>query len=119
MCEEYKDIINDEDIVNEEETTSELELTETEELYFAEPIIFEDTSFFEENEEFKKGVEDASWFAGFYATLISSGMSNKEAFTCMFTKMEVDLTKKVNETNANATIESAKFGQIAIEKTQV
>ncbi len=113
MCEECKDNIG------QDEIEGQLEETETEELYFAEPIIFEDTSFIEKSEGFKKGIEYASWFAGFYATLISSGMSNKEAFTCMFTKMEVDLTKKVNETNANATIESAKFGQIAIEKTQV
>ena len=119
MCDECKNIINDEEALDTEEMTDTIPDMETEELYFAEPIIFDDTSFFEENDEFKKGVQDASWFAGFYATLISSGMSNKEAFTCLFTKMEFDLTNKVSETNAKATIESAKNAQISLEKTQI
>lgn len=118
MCEECKDFINEE-VLDTEEIVDKLPEVETEELYFAEPIIFEDTSSFEENDEFKQGIKDASWFAGFYATLISSGMSNKEAFTCLFTKMESDLTEKVSKTNANATIEAAKNAQIALEKTQM
>lgn len=119
MCEECKDIINDEDIVNEEETTSELELTETEELYFAEPIIFEDTDDIEQNENFLKGIDDASWFIGFYTSAINCGLSNKEAFTCMFTKLEYDLSLKIAEINSKSIIESAKYSQIAIEKNSI
>jgi hypothetical protein len=103
---------------NNEVDDDELKEIETEEIYFAKPLLLKDKKLILENPNFKKGIDDASYFAGLYSTLISAGMSNKEAFTCLFTKFDSDLTLKINENNNKATVDAAKFVQVTVDKTQ-
>lgn len=72
-----------------------------------------------DSDNFQKGVEDFSYYAGAFSTLVSSGLSNVEAMELIITKISSDMNIKMTEISSKATIESAKNQSELIEKTQI
>jgi len=91
-------------------------------ILFFEPLeissdnLVEDDNIQLDNNEFKSGLKDASYYAGFYTGLINSGLSMDDSVTLILNKMNVDHSLQVTSMNANASIECSKNTLILKEK---
>lgn len=75
------------------------------------------------NDEFNRGVKDASYIIGMYATLVGAGVPMAKAFefaTDMYSTDKVlDNNMKVSEYQAQANIDSAKKQTIEDKKSNI
>ena len=115
MCEECKDVEMNDEVEQEREFNiedlSREELIETvyNLLSTKEKEIDLDNSVIAESDSFQKGVEKASFYAGFYSCLVNCGLSTQDAFELMLNentcKNNQELQRKVN----NGSIDVAKI----------
>ena len=75
------------------------------------------------NDEFNRGVKDASYIIGMYATLVGAGVPMAKAFefaTDMYSTDKVlDNNMKVSEYQAQANIDSAKKQSVEDKKSNI
>ena len=64
---------------------------------------------------FKKGIEDASYYSGFYSTLISAGVSSSLAGDLVVSQQTILYNMKNNE----AQKEISKINNVKIEQSQI
>ena len=109
MCKECKDVEINEEVEQEKEFTiedlSHEELVETvySLLSTKEKEINLDNSRISELDSFQKGVEKASFYAGFYSCLVNCGLSTQDAYELTLnestSRNNLKLQKVVNEGN--------------------
>ena len=88
------------------------------------PIYFDtETGYLINNDEFNRGVKDASYIIGMYATLVGAGVPMAKAFefaSDMYSTDKVlDNNMKVSECQAQASIDNAKKQTIEDKKGNI
>ena len=115
MCKECKDVeINDEVEQEKEfsiEDLSREELIETvyNLLSTKEKEIDLDNSVIAESDSFQKGVEKASFYAGFYSCLVNCGVSTQDAFELMLNQNTCDNNQELQRIVNSGSINVARI----------
>ena len=115
MCKECKDVeINDEVEQEKEfsiEDLSREELIETvyNLLSTKEKEIDLDNSVIAESDSFQKGVEKASFYAGFYSCLVNCGVSTQDAFELMLNQNTCDNNQELQRIVNSGSIDVARI----------
>ena len=115
MCEECKDIEVNEEVEQEKEFSiedlSHEELVETvySLLSTKEKEIDLDNSVIVESDSFQKGVEKASFYAGFYSCLVNCGVSTQDAFELMLNQNTCDNNQELQRIVNSGSIDVARI----------
>ena len=115
MCEECKDIEVNEEVEQEKEFSiedlSREELIETvyNLLSTKEKEIDLDNSVIAESDSFQKGVEKASFYAGFYSCLVNCGLSTQDAFELMLNQNTCDNNQELQRIVNSGSIDVARI----------
>ena len=115
MCKECKDVeINDEVEPEKEfsiEDLSREELIETvyNLLSTKEKEIDLDNSVIAESDSFQKGVEKASFYAGFYSCLVNCGLSTQDAYELTMNQNTCDNNQKMQRIVNSGSIDVARI----------
>ena len=115
MCEECKDVEMNEELEQEKEFSiedlSREELIET--VYSLLPTkekeIDLDNSIIAESDSFQKGVEKASFYAGFYSCLVNCGVSTQDAFELMLNQNTCDNNQELQRIVNSGSIDVARI----------
>ena len=115
MCKECKDIEVNEEVEQEKEFSiedlSREELIETvyNLLSTKEKEIDLDNSVIAESDSFQKGVEKASFYAGFYSCLVNCGVSTQDAFELMLNQNTCDNNQELQRIVNSGSIDVARI----------
>ena len=115
MCEECKDIEVNEEVEQEKEFSiedlSHEELVETvySLLSAKEKEIDLDNGIIAESDSFQKGVEKASFYAGFYSCLVNCGLSTQDAFELMLNQNTCDNNQELQRIVNSGSIDVARI----------
>ena len=115
MCEECKDVEMNEEVEQEKEFSiedlSREELIETvySLLSTKEKEIELDNSVLAESDSFQKGVEKASFYAGFYSCLVNCGISTQDAYELTMNQNTCDNNQELQRIVNNGSIDVAKI----------
>ena len=115
MCEECKDVEMNEELEQEKEFSiedlSREELIETvySLLSTKEKEIELDNSVLAESDSFQKGVEKASFYAGFYSCLVNCGISTQDAYELTMNQNTCDNNQELQRIVNNGSIDVAKI----------
>ena len=115
MCEECKDVEMNEEVEQEKEFSiedlSREELIETvySLLSTKEKEIELDNSVLAESDSFQKGVEKASFYAGFYSCLVNCGVSTQDAFELMLNQNTCDNNQELQRIVNSGSIDVARI----------
>ena len=115
MCEECKDVEMNEEVEQEKEFSiedlSREELIETvyNLLSTKEKEIDLDNSVIAESDSFQKGVEKASFYAGFYSCLVNCGVSTQDAFELMLNQNTCDNNQELQRIVNSGSIDVARI----------
>ena len=115
MCKECKDVGMNEEVEQEREFSiedlSHEELVETvyNLLSTKEKEINLDNSIIAESDSFQKGIEKASFYAGFYNCLVNCGLSTQDAYELMLNQNTCDNNQKLQEIVNNGSENVAKI----------
>ena len=115
MCKECKDIGMNEEVEQEKEFNiedlSREELIETvySLLSAREKEINLDNSVIAESDSFQKGVEKASFYAGFYSCLVNCGVSTQDAFELMLNQNTCDNNQELQRIVNIGSIDVARI----------
>ena len=115
MCEECKDVEMNEELEQEKEFSiedlSREELIETvyNLLSTKEKEIDLDNSIIAESDSFQKGVEKASFYAGFYSCLVNCGVSTQDAFELMLNQNTCDNNQELQRIVNSGSIDVARI----------
>ena len=115
MCKECKDVGINEEVEQEREFSiedlSREELIETvyNLLSTKEKEIDLDNSVIAETDSFQKGVEKASFYAGFYSCLVNCGVSTQDAFELMLNQNTCDNNQELQRIVNSGSIDVARI----------
>ena len=115
MCKECKDVAINEEAEQEKEFSiedlSREELIETvyNLLSTKEKEIDLDNSVIAESDSFQKGVEKASFYAGFYSCLVNCGVSTQDAFELMLNQNTCDNNQELQRIVNSGSIDVARI----------
>ena len=115
MCEECKDVEMNEEVEQEKEFSiedlSREELIETvyNLLSTKEKEIDLDNSVIAESDSFQKGVEKASFYAGFYSCLVNCGLSTQDAYELTMNQNTCDNNQKMQRIVNSGSIDVARI----------
>ena len=115
MCEECKDVEINEEVEQEKEFTiedlSHEELVETvySLLSTKEKEINLDNGRISELDSFQKGIEKASFYAGFYSCLVNCGLSTQDAYELTMNQNTCDNNQKMQRIVNNGSVEVARI----------
>ena len=115
MCEECKDVEMNEELEQEKEFSiedlSREELIETvySLLSTKEKEIDLDNSIIADSSSFQKGVEEASFYAGFYSCLVNCGISTQDAYELTMNQNTCDNNQELQRIVNNGSIDVAKI----------
>ena len=115
MCEECKDVEMNDEVEQEKEFSiedlSREELIETvyNLLSTKEKEIDLDNSVIAESDSFQKGVEKASFYAGFYSCLVNCGVSTQDAFELMLNQNTCDNNQEIQRIVNSGSIDVARI----------
>ena len=115
MCKECKDVeINDEVEQEKEFSIEDLSREELIETVYSllstkEKEIELDNSVLAESDSFQKGVEKASFYAGFYSCLVNCGVSTQDAFELMLNQNTCDNNQELQRIVNSGSIDVAKI----------
>ena len=115
MCKECKDVGINEEVEQEREFSiedlSHEELIETvyNLLSTKEKEIDLDNSVIAESDSFQKGVEKASFYAGFYSCLVNCGVSTQDAFELMLNQNTCDNNQELQRIVNSGSIDVARI----------
>ena len=115
MYEECKDVEMNEELEQEKEFSiedlSREELIETvySLLSTKEKEIDLDNSIIAESDSFQKGVEKASFYAGFYSCLVNCGVSTQDAFELMLNQNTCDNNQELQRIVNSGSIDVARI----------
>ena len=115
MCKECKDVGMNEEVEQEKEFNiedlSREELIETvySLLSAREKEINLDNGIISESNSFQKGVEKASFYAGFYSCLVNCGVSTQDAFELMLNQNTCDNNQELQRIVNSGSIDVARI----------
>ena len=115
MCEECKDVEMNDEVEQEKEFSiedlSREELIETvyNLLSTKEKEIDLDNNVIAESDSFQKGVEKASFYAGFYSCLVNCGVSTQDAFELMLNQNTCDNNQELQRIVNSGSIDVARI----------
>ena len=115
MCEECKDVEMNEEVEQEKEFSiedlSREELIETvyNLLSTKEKEIELDNSIRADSASFQKGVEKASFYAGFYSCLVNCGLSTQDAYELTMNQNTCDNNQKMQRIVNNGSVDVARI----------
>ena len=115
MCKECKDVEINEEVEQKKEFSiedlSREELIETvyNLLSTKEKEIDLDNSVIAESDSFQKGVEKASFYAGFYSCLVNCGVSTQDAFELMLNQNTCDNNQELQRIVNSGSIDVARI----------
>ena len=115
MCEECKDVeMNEEVIQGEEFNIEDLSREELIETVYSllstkEKEINLDNGRISELDSFQKGVEKASFYAGFYSCLVNCGLSTQDAFELMLNQNTCDNNQELQRIVNSGSIDVARI----------
>ena len=115
MCKECKDVEINEEVEQEKEFTiedlSDEELVETvySLLSTKEKEINLDNGRISELDSFQKGVEKASFYAGFYSCLVNCGLSTQDAYELTMNQNTCDNNQKMQRIVNNGSVDVARI----------
>ena len=115
MCKECKEVGMNEEVEQEKEFSiedlSREELIETvyNLLSTKEKEIDLDNSVIAESDSFQKGVEKASFYAGFYSCLVNCGVSTQDAFELMLNQNTCDNNQELQRIVNSGSINVARI----------
>lgn len=107
-----------------EQNIKEMSMEELQELINQEPqeemlpvigMEFEDFH----QEEFRRGIKDASWIAGFYTTCKNAGMYGSDIVNILINRETIAHNLEANEITSKMNIEISKNQAINLEKNQL
>jgi hypothetical protein len=89
--------------------------------YFREPLEFDDEemSMLANSAEFIKGTADATYWAGYWNTLLNMGLPEELALEMILTQMQNIANEKIQTMNVDMNKEMSKNQVIAMEKNQL
>ena len=125
MCKECKEVEMNDEVEQEKEFSiedlSREELIETvyNLLSTKEKEIDLDNSVIAESDSFKKGVEKASFYAGFYSCLVNCGVSTQDAFELMLNQNTCDNNQELQRIVNESSEKIAKIQEVKIEQSQI
>jgi hypothetical protein len=70
-------------------------------------------------DEFKCGIKDASYYAGFFTALVNSGMNTEDAINVLLTDVNIKVNIKLAEINKDTAIQSSKNTALVSEKQMI
>jgi hypothetical protein len=122
MCDNCENNIeNEEDTEYNEGNTEDLVDNTIEAMFFA-PIGLNTENLVDICEydinEFQNGIKEVSKECGMFTALLSSGMTNVQAYDLLLTKIGMDFQKEINIDNNKTSIEVSKYQSIMIDKNQ-
>ena len=115
MCKECKDVEINEEVEQEKEFTiedlSHEELVETvySLLSTKEKEINLDNGRISELDSFQKGIEKASFYAGFYSCLVNCGLSTQDAYELTMNQNTCDNNQKMQRIVNNGSVDVARI----------
>ena len=115
MCEECKEVEMNEEVEQEKEFSiedlSREELIETvySLLSTKEKEINLDNGRISELDSFQKGVEKASFYAGFYSCLVNCGLSTQDAYELTMNQNTCDNNQKMQRIVNNGSVDVARI----------
>ena len=115
MCKECKEVEMNDEVEQEQEFSiedlSHEELVETvySLLSTKEKEINLDNSRISELDSFQKGVEKASFYAGFYSCLVNCGLSTQDAYELTMNQNTCDNNQKMQRIVNNGSVEVARI----------
>ena len=115
MCKECKEVEMNDEVEQEKECSiedlSREELIETvyNLLSTKEKEIDLDNSVIAESDSFQKGVEKASFYAGFYSCLVNCGVSTQDAFELMLNQNTCDNNQELQRIVNSGSIDVARI----------
>ena len=115
MCKECKEVEMNDEVEQEKEFNiedlSREELIETvySLLSTKEKEINLDNGIISESNSFQKGVEKASFYAGFYSCLVNCGVSTQDAFELMLNQNTCDNNQKMQRIVNSGSIDVARI----------
>lgn len=133
MCDECKNIdLEQEEFANEQENQEQLVDVSSDErfveleiekdlLRLDREIIYDDESLAEmiNSDKFQEGCDDASYYCGFYTSLINAGMTSKFAEDCVMNKMTIDHNIQSGDMANKTSIAISKNQSVQVDKAQV
>lgn len=89
--------------------------------YFREPLEFDDEemSMLANSAKFVKGTADATYWAGYWNTLLNMGLPEELALEMVLTHMQNIANEKIQTMNVDMNKEMSKNQVIAMEKNQL